>query len=152
MRSGWVGTLRPWFQEKSTSSGLATGPLWLSILASHERGDSRNPAQSLGTLARASPTSDFLIGVATSLVILWESYKLVWNFFGWIRPVRPDNVVMPHSWDMILELFQPARRGGQILIIDLASRSFWTLREAFLGFIIGGLITHRDITLQPGGE
>lgn len=80
------------------------------------------------------------VGVVASLVILWEVYKLIWNFFGWIEPVRPDNVVMPHTWDMILELFQPVRRGGQILIIDLASRSFWTLREALLGFIIGGLV------------
>jgi len=80
------------------------------------------------------------VGVVASLVLLWEGYKLIWNFFGWIEPVRPDNVVMPHTWDMILELFQPVRRGGQMLIIDLAGRSFWTLREALLGFIIGGLV------------
>ncbi len=75
-----------------------------------------------------------------SFVVLWEGYKLVWNSFGWIEPVRPDNVVMPHTWDMILELFKPVRRGGQLLIVDLSARSFWTLREALVGFIIGGLI------------
>lgn len=80
------------------------------------------------------------VGVMASLVILWEGYKLIWNLFGWIEPVRPDNVVMPHTWDMIFELFQPVRRGGQMLILDLAGRSFWTLREALLGFIIGGLV------------
>jgi len=80
------------------------------------------------------------VGVVAVMVVLWEGYKLMWTFFGWIEPVRPDNVVMPHTWDMILELFQPVRRGGQILIIDLSSRSFWTLREALLGFVIGGSI------------
>lgn len=80
------------------------------------------------------------IGVVAVMVVLWEGYKLIWTFFGWIEPVRPDNVVMPHTWDMILELFQPVRRGGQILIIDLSARSFWTLREALLGFVIGGSI------------
>lgn len=79
-------------------------------------------------------------GVVASLVILWEGYKLIWNAFGWIEPVRPDNVVMPHTWDMVLELFQPVRRGGALLIVDLSSRSFWTLREALFGFIIGALI------------
>ena len=73
------------------------------------------------------------------LVAFWEFYKVIWNAFGWIEPVRPDNIVMPHSWDMVLALFQPVRRGGAILIVDLASRSFWTLREALLGFVVGGL-------------
>ncbi|MGB7861631.1 MAG: ABC transporter permease subunit, partial [Acidimicrobiia bacterium] len=81
-----------------------------------------------------------VVGVVAVLVILWELYKLVWSALGWIEPVRPDNVVMPHTWDMILELFQPVRRGGAILIVDLSSRAFWTLREALLGFVIGGVV------------
>ena len=80
------------------------------------------------------------VGVVAVLVAAWELYKLVWSAGGWITPVRPDNVTMPHTWDMILELFQPVRRGGDMLILDLAGRSFWTLREAFVGFAIGGII------------
>jgi NitT/TauT family transport system permease protein len=79
-------------------------------------------------------------GVLLTAATLWEIYKLIWTAFGWIEPVRPDNVVMPHTWDMIIELFQPVRRGGAILIVDLASRSFWTLREALLGFAIGAVV------------
>lgn len=74
------------------------------------------------------------------LILLWEGYKLIWLQMGWIRPVRPDNVVMPHVWDMVLELFRPLqRRTGEILLVDLLSRALFTLREAFAGFVIGGL-------------
>lgn len=79
-------------------------------------------------------------GVILTAVIFWELYKVVWTAFGWIEPIRPDNVVMPHTWDMVLELFQPVRRGGSLLILDLAARSFWTLREALVGFVIGAVV------------
>jgi NitT/TauT family transport system permease protein len=80
-----------------------------------------------------------VIGVVLTLVALWEVYKLIWSSLGWIRPVRPDDVVMPHVWDMFIELFRPVRRGGSLLIVDLAGRSLWTLREAFTGFVVGGV-------------
>lgn len=72
-------------------------------------------------------------------VICWEMYKVIWQAIGWIRPVRPDDTTMPHTWDMVIELFRPVRRGGQLLIIDLTGRSFFTLREAVAGFILGGV-------------
>lgn len=81
-----------------------------------------------------------LIGVFATLVAVWELYKLIWSSLGWIRPIRPDDIVMPHTWDMVIELFRPVRRGGTLLIVDLAGRSFWTLREAIAGFVIGGLV------------
>lgn len=96
-----------------------------------------------GRPARLSPRSRRWIstsGVILTLVVLWELYKVIWTALGWTAPVRPDNVVMPHTWDMIIELFQPVRRGGTMLIIDLAGRTFWTLREAFVGFVVGGAV------------
>jgi NitT/TauT family transport system permease protein len=78
--------------------------------------------------------------VLATLVIAWEAYKFVWSAAGWTVPVRPDNVVMPHTWDMLIELFRPVRRGGSLLILDLGVRAFWTLREALVGFVIGGVI------------
>ena len=57
-----------------------------------------------------------VLGVVLVLIATWELYKLVWSSLGWIRPVRPDDVVMPHVWDMFLELLRPVRRGGQLLI------------------------------------
>lgn len=79
------------------------------------------------------------IGVVLTLVALWELYKVVGKGLDLTKPVRPDNVTMPHVWDMIGELFSPARRGGDLLILILLQAAFWTLREAVVGFVIGGL-------------
>lgn len=73
------------------------------------------------------------------LVAAWEVYKFVWLQMDWIRPVRPDNTTMPHVWDMVIELFRPVRRGGDLLILDLAARSVFTLREALAGFLAGAM-------------
>lgn len=81
-----------------------------------------------------------VVGVVLTLVAIWELYKLIWSALGWTVPVRPDDVVMPHTWDMVIELFRPVRRGGSLLIVDLAGRSLWTLREAIAGFLVGGAI------------
>ena len=81
-----------------------------------------------------------VLGVVVALIASWEIYKLTWSTLGWIRPVRPDDVVMPHVWDMVIELFRPVRRGGNLLILDLAGRAFWTMREAIVGFLVGGLL------------
>ena len=91
---------------------------------------------------RMSPTARRVIsfiGVVATLVLLWELYKVVGKALDITKPVRPNNVTMPHVWDMIGELFRPARRGGDLLVVILLKASFWTLREAFVGFVLGGL-------------
>lgn len=96
----------------------------------------------LGPWERLSPRSRRVVsvtGVVLSLVVIWELYKLVWGSLGWDWPIRPDEVVMPHVWDMFIELFRPVRRGGNLLILDLGVRSVWTMREALAGFVIGGI-------------
>lgn len=84
--------------------------------------------------------------VLAALAVLWETYKVIgktfdgnWPFTSIELPVRPDDTTMPHTWDVILALFQPVRRGGELLIVNLAKASFFTLREALLGFILGAL-------------
>jgi NitT/TauT family transport system permease protein len=81
-----------------------------------------------------------VLSVIVVLAALWEAYKWIASTLGITEPVRPDNVTMPHVWDMVAELFQPVRRGGAILVVDLAGRSLWTMREAMLGFAIGALV------------
>ena len=81
-----------------------------------------------------------VLGVFLTLFLVWELYKLIWTAAGWIEPVRPDNVVMPHVWDMFLELFTPARRGADLLVVDLAGRAFFTMREAVVGFLMGAVV------------
>jgi NitT/TauT family transport system permease protein len=89
---------------------------------------------------RARQVLSILIVLAI-LVVLWEGYKFTWLTAGWIRPVRPDDTTMPHVWDMVIELFRPIRRspGSPLLIVDLAQRSVFTMREALAGFIVGGI-------------
>lgn len=97
-----------------------------------------SPPAPPGETRRRGRVVSFLV-VTAVLIFLWEGYKFVWLQMGWIRPIRPDNTTMPHVWDMVIELFRPVRRGGDLLILDLAGRSFFTLREALVGFVIGGL-------------
>ena len=80
----------------------------------------------------------WFVAITGTLIACWELYKVVGKQLDIIRPVRPDNVTMPHVWDMIIELFRPARRGGEMLLWILLKSSFWTLREAILGFVFGG--------------
>ena len=60
--------------------------------------------------------------VVAALVVLWEIYKVgkaldgTWPFTDAMLPVRPDNRTLPHSWDIVWALFQPVRRGGELLI------------------------------------
>jgi NitT/TauT family transport system permease protein len=82
----------------------------------------------------------WFLAITAALVTMWELYKVVWKALDLTVPVRPDNVTMPHVWDMVLELFEPARRGGEMLLWILLKSSFWTLREAVVGFVIGGAV------------
>ena len=56
------------------------------------------------------------------------------------NPVRPDNRTMPHTWDILLALFQPAQRNGPPFIFVELKAALMTLREAFVGFLIGGAV------------
>jgi NitT/TauT family transport system permease protein len=82
----------------------------------------------------------WFVAITLTLVTAWELYKVFGKQLELIRPVRPDNITMPHVWDIIGELFEPARRGGETLIIVLFKASIFTLREAVAGFAIGGSI------------
>jgi len=81
-----------------------------------------------------------VVGVIATVVVAWELYKVVWSALGLEEPVRPDDVTMPHVWDMVFELFRPARRGGETLILLLGKASLFTLGEAALGFLAGAVI------------
>jgi NitT/TauT family transport system permease protein len=81
-----------------------------------------------------------ILTVLIVCAVLWEAYKLIWTALGWENPVRPDNRTMPHTWDIIGQLFQPAQRNGAPLIVIEAKAALLTLREAFVGFLVGGSI------------
>lgn len=82
----------------------------------------------------------WFLGIVAFLVLIWEGYKFIWTEMNWSWPVRPINRSMPHSWDIVAAMFRPARRGGEdILLVILAEAALFTLREAVLGFVIGGV-------------
>ncbi len=81
-----------------------------------------------------------ILGIIAVFILLWESYKVVWTALEWTWPVRPDNRTMPHTWDIVATLFQPAQRTGPILLLVELRAALLTLREAFVGFLIGGSI------------
>ncbi|MFN2486674.1 MAG: ABC transporter permease [Acidimicrobiia bacterium] len=74
------------------------------------------------------------------LVAIWEGYKLL-GFTDFKLPVRADDRSMPHIWEIIRSIFEPARRGSEeSLGWLLAQASFVTFRKALAGFAAGSLI------------
>ncbi|MDQ3781388.1 MAG: ABC transporter permease subunit [Actinomycetota bacterium] len=88
-----------------------------------------------------------VVGILVVLVVLWEGYKVLGKAAGGLVPfteVRlrppPDDRSMPHVWDIVSAMFEPARRRGEPLWTVLGSAALFTLREAFAGFVVGGLV------------
>ncbi len=103
------------------------------------------PATTLDTTGRRSfnPHVERVLSFLVVVVVLmaaWELYKLTWTAMGITVPVRPDNVTMPHVWDIFYEFTQPARRGGEVLLVLLLQSSLVTLGEAIVGFLIGATV------------
>lgn len=56
-------------------------------------------------------------------------------------PIRADDRAMPHVWDILLTIFQPPRRGSDTILLSiLLKASLFTLQEAVVGFLIGGIL------------
>lgn len=89
-----------------------------------------------------------LVLVLLVLCGLWEGYKAIGEatgnkipFTDIALPVRSTDNSMPHVWQMVGTLFEPARRGGaEILLAILLRNALFTWREALVGFAIGSLI------------
>jgi NitT/TauT family transport system permease protein len=91
----------------------------------------------------AAATVRSVLMVILVLVAVWEGYKIVGKALDGMVPFTdialrppPDDRSMPHVWDIVGALFEPARRGGQPLWWVLTVAAMYTLREAVLGFLI----------------
>ena len=88
-----------------------------------------------------------LLGVAL-LVAMWEGYKAFGSWTGgtWPGterelPVPSDNLNMPHSYDIVKQLFEPVtRRADETLFSFLFKSAWFTFKMAFLGFVIGTIV------------
>jgi NitT/TauT family transport system permease protein len=85
--------------------------------------------------------------VVLVLIAVWELYKVAGKAAGGVIPFTdirlrppPDDRSMPHIWDVTVAIFEPARRGAAPLWTVLGSAALFTLREALVGFVIGGLV------------
>jgi NitT/TauT family transport system permease protein len=71
---------------------------------------------------------------------LWEAYRWIGESLGitWPFPVNQTN--MPHIHDMLRAFTQPLQPGGPPLIHYEWHWALFTMKEALLGFVLGGLI------------
>ncbi len=93
-----------------------------------------------GTSTTAVRTGVSVVALIATLVLFWEGYKFIWTALEWTWPVNPSDRTLPHTWDIVAALFKPAQRNGPLLIFVELKAALFTLREAFVGFIIGGSI------------
>src|SRR5918999_1409698 len=77
------------------------------------------------------------LAVLTGLVALWEGYKWWWEAAGWGWPFEVNDRTMPHTWDIVGQLFEPSRRNGPLLIEVLWDAALFTAKEAAVGFALG---------------
>lgn len=72
---------------------------------------------------------------------LWELYKAIGSAIGWSWPISTDDLTMPHSWDIVIVLFEPVQRGSdESLLVFLIKSAAFTFREAAMGFALGTAI------------
>ena len=105
-----------------------------------------------GVVWPVRPVFSFLL-VLLLLAVLWEGVKWIGG-----NPWRPDNnplglahdppyrfkfasdLNLPHLWNIAEAFGNPSRRNGPPLITVLSKASFFTFREALIGFLIGGFL------------
>jgi NitT/TauT family transport system permease protein len=71
---------------------------------------------------------------------LWEGYRWFGETVGITWPFPVDATNMPHIHDMLNALTEPLQPGGPPLIQLEWHWALFTAKEAFLGFVIGGLV------------
>lgn len=76
------------------------------------------------------------VGAVVAVAVLWELYKAA----GLNWPVSSDDLTMPPVLDILSAFWEPVQRGGESLAWFLVKASWFTLREAALGFVIGTAI------------
>jgi NitT/TauT family transport system permease protein len=95
--------------------------------------EERPPA---GTLRRVAT---YLL-VPLALCLFWEGYKWLWETTGWTWPFAVDDTTMPHLYSIVQAFWQPTTTGGPPLIHSLLDAAWFTAKEAFAGFVLGGVV------------
>jgi NitT/TauT family transport system permease protein len=80
------------------------------------------------------------LAVLVGLVALWEGYKWVWERFRITWPFEVNERTLPHTYDNVGQLFEPAQRNGPLLISVLWDATQFTAKEAAAGFALGAIV------------
>ena len=97
-------------------------------------------------LRRAARKTALFVVAVFAVGCLWESYKLIGpvdggSVFGWKIIPKASDRAMPHTWDMIARLLEPENRsGGSPIAVTVAGYSWYTLRLAAVGLVVGGVV------------
>ena len=75
-----------------------------------------------------------------AMVGFYELYRWVWSSAGWSWPFVVDSTSMPHVWTIIKAFGQPAQVNQPPLITVLFHKSLFTMKEAIVGFALGGIV------------
>ncbi len=68
----------------------------------------------------------------------WEGYRWLWIREGWTWPFVVDSTTMPHIYDILKALFRKPTSGtGDILLVQLLHATWFTAKEALVGFALG---------------
>ena len=94
---------------------------------------------------RRAQTAALVAAAIVVASVLWEAYKVVGGAIDdrWpdVLPVRPDDLTMPHVWEIAGSFIEPVQRGSsEILAVSLLKAAGFTLIEAGLGFLIGTIV------------
>ena len=81
-----------------------------------------------------------LLVVPLTLILLWEGYKWLWQTMGWGWPFPVNDTTMPHLYSILQAFWQPTTIGGPPLIQSLLHAAWFTMKEAFAGFLLGAVI------------
>lgn len=89
-------------------------------------------------IRRAAARVGMLLLVLAVLWGLWEGYRWLWIREGWTWPFVVDSTTMPHIYDILKALFRKPTSGtGDILLVQLLHATWFTAKEALVGFALG---------------
>ena len=80
------------------------------------------------------------VAVLAGVCLFYTGYRQLYLATGWTKPFAVDDITMPSLWSIVHALFQPVQADGQLLISFLFDAALFTAKEAFVGFVAGGLV------------
>ena len=106
----------------------------MATIAAEPRADRRRAAFVRSAAARIG----MLVLVLAVLWGFWEGYRWLWIREGWTWPFVVDSTTMPHIHDILAALFRKPTSGtGDILLVQLLHATWFTAKEALVGFALG---------------